>query len=315
MELELNENFVQKNQPIENQKKFNLQGKNFFLTYPKCLLEKEEVRDLLLNIVPCECIIIAKELHKDGTPHIHVFMTTDKKVRTKLASFFDLSTYHGNYQTARDSDDVYAYICKTDLQPLYYGKYSGNKQTVVQKRALQNKLMLSKTPIELVDEGYVHISQYKSIKDAINMYNIDKVLVPDYMPKECIWIYGKTGTGKSRYIRDNHPNIVYFKAQNKWWDGYSSEKIILIDDFDLAGQCLGHYLKIWADCYSFVAEVKGSTIKPIIDTFYVTSQYLPRQIWCSGNDESKWDYEMKEAIERRFRIVEVIDGKLVNYSE
>ena len=71
---------------------------------------------------------------------------------------------------------------------------------------------------------------------------------------------------------------------NKWWDGYENHKVILIDDFDLKGECLGHYMKIWADCYSFTAEVKGSTIKPIYDCFFVTSQYLPRDIWCQGND-------------------------------
>lgn len=313
MDLELNENIVKKSDKISSEKNLRLQGRNFFLTYPRCLLEKQDVQDFLLSKVGCSYMLIAKEAHKDGTPHIHVFLTAKVKIRTTKSDYFDIAGYHGNYQTARDSDDVIQYVNKSDKNPLSYGDYVGNKQSVVQKRALQNKLLIQTSLPELVDSGVIHISQYKQMKEAINMYKIDQIKVPDYMPKKCIWIYGSTGIGKSRYIRDNHPDQVYFKAQNKWWDGYSSEKIILIDDFDMAGQCLGHYLKIWGDCYSFVAEVKGSTIKPVFDTFYITSQYLPKDIWCNGKDLDKWDEQMREAVERRFTIMTIEDKQLINY--
>lgn len=317
MNLELNENLVAKGEKKltnkNNNSNFRLSGKNFFLTYPRCLLEKQDVQEFILSLIGCEYLLVAKEAHKDGTPHIHVFLTAKKKVQTRSSTYFDIGGYHGNYQSARDSDDVIQYVRKSDSEPLEYGIYVGNNQSVVQKRALQNKLMLAMPTHQLVDDGIIHISQYKQIKEAIQMYNIDKTVVPDYMPKTCVWIYGKTGTGKSRYIRDNYPNQAYFKPQNKWWDGYHGQKIVLIDDFDLSGQCLGHYLKIWADCYSFVAEVKGSTLKPVIEKFYITSQYLPRDIWCQGKDQDKWDDEMRKAIERRFRVVEVINGELVDY--
>jgi len=54
-------------------------------------------------------------------------------------------------------------------------------------------------------------------------------------------------------------------------------------------------------------------VKPVIDKFFVTSQYLPRDIWCPGDDQTKWDNEMREAIERRFKIMTVEDSKLVPY--
>lgn len=309
MELDLKET-------LSNSKKakgFRLQGKNLFLTYPKCLLEKKDVQEFLLSLVGCDFMLIARELHLDGTPHIHVFLTLKKKMNVKVPSFFDIAGYHGNYQTARDSDDVIAYINKSDKEPLIYGEYVGNSQTAVQKRAIKNKQMLSMPTHELVDTGLINIVQYKQVKEAIQMYQIDKILVPDYMPKTCIWIYGATGIGKSRYVRDNHPGAVFFKSQNKWWCGYNSEKIVLIDDFDMGGQCLGHYLKIWGDCYSFNAEIKGSNVKPVFDMFYITSQYLPREIWCPGDDQTKWDEQMREAIERRFKVMTVKDRVLVPY--
>jgi len=330
MNLELNE-YIDNNNTNNNidanlelasiarnsKKKFRLKGKNFFLTYPKCLLERQEVADLLLSIVACECIMVAKELHMDGLPHIHVFLTAKKKVDVSRPTYFDVGGYHGNYQTARNSDDVVTYINKSDKEPYVYGQYIGNNQTAVQKRAIQNKALLGKSLPDLVDEGLIHISQYKQMKEAIQAYTLDKTLVPDIIPRECIWIYGKPGIGKSLYVRDNHPQVAYFKAQNKWWDGYTGEKVVLLDDFDMGGQCLGHYLKIWADQYSFVAEVKGGTIKPTYEKLYITSNYLPREIWCPGEDQTKWDTQMTAAIERRFRIVEPVgplhETVLVNY--
>lgn len=312
MELDLVESREKKN----NSRKtgvFRLAGKNLFLTYPRCELERKDLGELLLSKVGVDYMIVCRELHEDGFPHLHVLMTLKKKFETRSPTYFDVAGYHGNYQTARVSDDVREYIIKYDTHPWEHGVYSGNNHSKVQKRAIENKLLLSKPLNELVDEGVVHLSQYKQYKEAIQSYKLDSIHVPDYIPKECIWIYGKTGIGKSRYIRDNFPGQAYFKAQNKWWDGYTGQSVILIDDFDKAGQGLGHLLKIWADCYSFNAEIKGGTIRPVYSKMFITSQYLPRDIWCPGEVEKDWDQEMREAIERRFKVVTVVNGVLEEY--
>jgi len=316
MDLELNDQKVEKVEKKNNSKKkeFRLSGKNLFLTYPRCVLERKDLADLLMSKVGVEYMIVSRELHEDGHPHLHVLITLKVKLNTTSQKYFDVGGYHGNYQVARKTDDVREYIMKYDSLPYEYGLYTGNNQSRVQKRAIENKALLSKPLNELVDEGLVHLSQYKQYKEAIALYKMDCIKVPDYIPKTCIWIYGKTGIGKSRYIRDNYPGLTYFKAQNKWWDGFAGEDIVLIDDFDKAGQCLGHYLKIWADCYSFNGEIKGSTLKPVYSKLFITSQYLPVDIWCPGTEEKNWDDEMRQAIERRFTIMTIDEnGELINY--
>ena len=45
------------------------------------------------------------------------------------------------------------------------------------------------------------------------------------------WIVGAPGLGKSRTVRARWPNL-FNKPCNKWWDGYTHQETVLIDDFD-----------------------------------------------------------------------------------
>lgn len=294
--------------PRARPKAMRLQGKNFFLTYPRCELSREDLAESLKTKTEVDYLLIARELHADGYPHLHALLTAKTKLRVSNATFFDCHNYHGNYQTARKTDDVREYLLKADLTPYEEGIYLSNKQSDVQKRAVDNKAIIEQPLPQLVDNGTISIYSYKLLRESKMLYILDSIKVPEYMPKTCLWIYGGTGIGKSRYVRTNYSGQFFEKSMNKWWDGYVGQKTVLLDDFDKKGECMGHNLKIWADCYSFTAEVKGGTIRPFIDTFIITSQYLPKDIFCQGEDNTKWDHELCAAIERRFKIVTIVNG-------
>nr|QPN02362.1 Replication Associated Protein [Tomato yellow leaf curl Thailand virus] len=101
--------------------KFRINAKNYFLTYPHCSLTKEEALSKILALeTPTNKLFIriCRELHEDGTPHLHVLIQFEGKFQCKNQRFFDLTSptrsahFHPNIQGAKSSTDVKSYMEK-----------------------------------------------------------------------------------------------------------------------------------------------------------------------------------------------------------
>lgn len=111
-----------------------------------------------------------------------------------------------------------------------------------------------------------------------------------------LWLWGSTGKGKSYTVRHHikeriqtmyeEPIDIYLKTLNKWWDHYSGEKIVLIEEANPdACEHLATFFKTWFDEYAFVAEAKG-TIAPKIrpEFIIVTSNYSIEECFPRSQD-------------------------------
>nr|ACY79456.1 Rep [Sweet potato leaf curl virus] len=110
---------------------FKINAKNYFLTYPKCSLSKEEALTQLQNLntpVNKKFIKICRELHEDGEPHLHVLLQFEGKFQCKNQRFFDLVSptrsahFHPNIQGAKSSSDVKSYVDK-DGDTIEWGEF------------------------------------------------------------------------------------------------------------------------------------------------------------------------------------------------
>ncbi|ADO40522.1 replicase [Bhendi yellow vein mosaic virus [India:Guntur OY112:2005]] len=112
-------------------KRFQIYSKNYFLTYPKCSLTKEEALSQIQNLnTPTnkKFIKICRELHENGEPHLHVLIQFEGKYKCQNQRFFDLVSpsrsvhFHPNIQGAKSSSDVKSYIDK-DGDTLEWGEF------------------------------------------------------------------------------------------------------------------------------------------------------------------------------------------------
>lgn len=89
--------------------------------------------------------------------------------------------------------------------------------------------------------------------------------------------YGPTGTGKTRYIYDNHPieDIFHMEAGYKWFDAYEGQSIVLFDEY-MCNFTMSMLLQL-LDRYPMRVPVKGSFVNWNPTTIYITSNFAPEQ--------------------------------------
>lgn len=64
---------------------------------------------------------------------------------------------------------------------------------------------------------------------------------------------------------------LYFKQNNKWWDGYNHQRAVLLDELDLnMNTWIMCKLKQWCDKIPLYLEIKGGTCPALYTNFTVT---------------------------------------------
>nr|WKU84254.1 replication-associated protein [Eleusine indica associated virus] len=105
---------------------FHLRSANIFLTYPHCSVSPQEAGEFLWGKArPYNpiYIIISSEFHQDNTPHLHCLLQTDKPVKTRDPSFFDIQGHHPNIQPSRSPNKTREYILKNPISKYERGVF------------------------------------------------------------------------------------------------------------------------------------------------------------------------------------------------
>ena len=93
-------------------------------------------------------------------------------------------------------------------------------------------------------------------------------------------IFGPTGTGKTSWISQNvKPQCCYWKVRGDWWDGYSNEPVVVIDEF--YGWLKWDDLLRLTDRYDYRVAVKGGFVIFNSKMIFITSNQKPEE-WYSN---------------------------------
>lgn len=232
-------------------------------------------------------VVCGQEVGDQGTPHLQGYVHF-KNVR----NLEGLKNIHASWhwESAKGNAEQNFTYCSKESNFFEEGKrpMSQKDKGEIGKRHLEERWAAAKEGRfeELPPEN---IKIYEYIQERELSKNI-----PQWVPHDSTWVWGKSGTGKSRWARETYPGA-YIKAPNKWWDGYKYEDTVIIEDLDkptIDKENFQQYLKLWTDHYPFQAESKGSMRKIRPARIIVTSQYPIDQIII--------DPETLTAIQRRF---------------
>ncbi len=96
---------------------------------------------------------------------------------------------------------------------------------------------------------------------------------PRHHRPEILVIIGTTGTGKSRFCKQQFPGA-FWKSRNKWWDSYSGEDTVIWDEF-YGWVPLSILLRV-LDWYPLTSETKGGSVQQLAHRHIFTSNVHPR---------------------------------------
>lgn len=275
------------------------QGRNWVFTINNFTEEDDNCVKALADDDDVLRIIAEHEHLEEGTPHIQGFIAFKKRVyRTEVERRLGGRAW---IQIAVGSWRQNIQYCSKEAQ------------VIVSKNCITGELTMDAVEAARKMDPWTFEDNYTMVwvKHRAQIMNImlDNAMrnVTNWggdLKMKNYWIWGKPGTGKSKWASNLMPvQQQYKKAVNKWWDGYNLvvHRIVILEDFPSNGQMFAQHLKIWSDRYFFMAECKGSSmvVEPGRFFFIITSNF-PIEACFENEEDSK-------AIQRRFTEFELTD--------
>lgn len=174
------------------------------------------------------------------------------------------------------ADENIKYCTKEDSRigkPIEYGTVSkqGQRSDLKAAAALAIRNMWE----EIDDTTYVKYHKGLHKLASIRQKPTErKVLV------KCYW--GDTGVGKS-HRAFNELKDAYWKPPGPWWDDYTGQKDVIIDDFNAEVDC-STFLR-WIDKWPLRVPIKGGFVTLMAENIIITSHHNPEHWYMSRSDE------------------------------
>lgn len=271
---------------------FRLAAKQFALTYPRCAVERARVdEELKTRFHPSE-LASAREEHKDGGHHLHVFIAFLKRHDVRSSRHFDVAfdgqTYHPNVQRVRSRAAWLEYISKgadhgvaqlaRGFDPLR--EKLGKRKSMWQDHCWseQHRVLMALTPvnypIKLECEGRTY-----------------EMLAPDPRHKKRNWwIVAPPNAGKTRWLNKTFAGqCIYSPRTGKYpFEGYLDQDIIVYDDRDgVSFAEFASVLNTWDIVQPVAGEVRynvqnwklGHTRSIIVLSNKTIEQSMPEDDW------------------------------------
>lgn len=305
-------------------------GKFWALTYfPNEEQTIQGFEELIKRTKEIEYAIVGEEYAPEtGKRHFQGYIELkDRKRLGEIKTMLGIETIH--LEPARGTKEQNIEYCTKPNESGYPEKvivqvsYQKEKKTLNNRRSRdKNEEMrlflndLRTKTLEYIEDEYP-VRYYREMP-LILKYRLDKEQGSDVwdgdLKTKNFWIWGKTGTGKSTWARrqlkepgDRRNYNIFYKAINKWWDGYGDQRVVLIEDWNPGengslSKALLQYVKVWADRFTFNAEIKGGTRAVFPGRYFliITSNHSIDESFQGISSEDV------DAIKRRFKEQEIM---------
>lgn len=203
---------------------FRISAKGFFVTFPRCNLDKETVITTLRGYFQdIEYIIVAHELHEDEGDHLHCLIIFENTKNLKNARAFDIDDFHPNIQSIKKPNDCLKYVTKDNdfiewgTKPLKYFREKTPGENIFDMMiSCNSKDELLSTCINKRVAPFYYQLAAKKFKKRSNTIESDYLqegtmieALRNLEYSDGTWvIYGDSGTGKTTWAEVNLPKPI-----------------------------------------------------------------------------------------------------------
>lgn len=250
----------------------------------KELDHKNILHILITNFKTLKYCCMADEIGANGTPHTHIYVIFSSRIRfSKIKKHFPsahIEVAHGSIQSNLD------YIRKE-------GKWQGTSKEetkvegtfeelgeIPKQRGKKQEL---EELYELVKAGYTNAEILALNNDYIlQIDKLDKLrtilLIEEYKGKRrtdlrCIYIYGATGTYKTRGVLEKHSDTTLFRVSDykNPFDNYSFQSVMVLDEF--RSQISISDMLNYMDIYPIELSARYANKYACYNTLYIISNW------------------------------------------
>lgn len=215
---------------------------------------------------------VSKEVGESGTPHLQGFVTWKRTYRLSA-----LKKLHSG---------AHWEIAKTCDGANYCRKIDSDVIIEIDNRVQGQRTDISRSwDAALAGTDKKTFAMNKPNWQEWRVFEIGRELFvkPRNFKPEVTWIWGETGSGKTRSVVEKEPNLWMSGRNLKWWMNYENQEATLFDDFR-GDFCTFHELLRIFDRYEYIVEVKGGQRQLNSKRMYVTSCYPPDRIYQTRED-------------------------------
>lgn len=230
----------------------------------------------LLTNIECNYCIWGKEIGTENkTPHLQGFITF--KTSKRLTGLKKLHN-KAHWEQAKDNEAAINYCMKDNDFTIRDLRKQGNRTDLNEIGKLIKETGLKNTAKNNLGTYMKYHNGMEKIQQLFQEERNFKPLV--------VWIYGPTGTNKTRQVVEAEKDLWISGRDLKWWNGYENQESVLLDDFRDYFCKFQELLRI-LDRYPYTVEIKGGSRQLNSKRIYITSCYHPNDVYDVEEDTSQ----------------------------
>lgn len=224
-------------------------------------------------------LVIGKEIGENGTPHLQGACVIGKQIAfSTLKTLPGFCRAHMEPMFGKPIDSL-NYCTKQDKEAFVHGDLpSPGKRNDILNIAQRIQNGESLASLASTEDGAAAIIKYS--KGINHLRSITRKYRQH--PPKVFWIYGPTGTGKTRAAFEagvslfSSPEDVWISSGGlRWFDGYDGQPVAIFDDFRAKHVSSFAFLLRILDRYPVDVEIKGGFVKWTPNIIFITCPSEP----------------------------------------